>query len=556
VHKLRTSCVLHDASYVCALELFGGEGAIGAALARVSEVPESLLRGMALGEPSEHALMLHSCGKQPEEPLCPATAAVVPCGDAGGSSERSVCLWVHCAAAKDAAEALSEAVQGTGAQARSITNRLRRLELRGQTASEVLQRGLRGAAGTAGKQQGAGVGPAEKADGVAHGTVINCGDSAAHGTVINCSAYDPRLLKPVTAANRGEDGATEEEPKASQLPGPPEGPTASLWGGPIPEPPPSEADISKHRRLLRRKALHLGAAQCDQAADTGDLALVACPMALVRHRHDSDPPGSCTSGWSIILPAGWVKPFWMALVMAGAHAAGLREWEWYCAEAGLAAFPRDFPDTRAGRDFAEASWDGERRRGARSGYAPSRWRVARAPSTLRRCLQPETHPVDRCTQGDGDSARAGPAIIRMVFQRARPWPPGENETESSPEVQLRAYLRPSGKGRPLPGAVLYAPPPSSMPGGLDGEDASGALGDPVGVVTSEGLGGVGQSGPWGASCLCSSTAVARLRASLLPSTWRAGASLPVMYVNLSSDAPRKGRLNICLELHGARPQWW
>lgn len=53
------------------------------------------------------------------------------------------------------------------------------------------------------------------------------------------------------------------------------------------------------------------------------------------------------SGWDVILPAGWGRPFWIALVYRGARASGLRELRSLSLEMGLPCFPFDHPDTTA-----------------------------------------------------------------------------------------------------------------------------------------------------------------------------------------------------------------
>lgn len=53
-------------------------------------------------------------------------------------------------------------------------------------------------------------------------------------------------------------------------------------------------------------------------------AVASCPMLLVRRRLH----GMAFGGWSIVLPASWVMPIWLALVFAGSRAVGIREWHW------------------------------------------------------------------------------------------------------------------------------------------------------------------------------------------------------------------------------------
>ena len=52
------------------------------------------------------------------------------------------------------------------------------------------------------------------------------------------------------------------------------------------------------------------------------------------------------AGWSLILPAGWVPPAWLALAFAGVKPAGQREWRWAHTAQRRPFFPHDFPDTQ------------------------------------------------------------------------------------------------------------------------------------------------------------------------------------------------------------------
>lgn len=58
------------------------------------------------------------------------------------------------------------------------------------------------------------------------------------------------------------------------------------------------------------------------------------------------------SGWDIIVPANWGMAFWMSFIYAGARAIGLREHYAMTAEQGIPSFPKDFPDTLAGKQYA------------------------------------------------------------------------------------------------------------------------------------------------------------------------------------------------------------
>lgn len=57
------------------------------------------------------------------------------------------------------------------------------------------------------------------------------------------------------------------------------------------------------------QAVHQGAEQLPGVA--AGHAGVKCPLMLVRQYMGSIP------GWSLLLPAGWVMPFWQALAYQG-----------------------------------------------------------------------------------------------------------------------------------------------------------------------------------------------------------------------------------------------
>jgi hypothetical protein len=60
------------------------------------------------------------------------------------------------------------------------------------------------------------------------------------------------------------------------------------------------------------------------------------------------------TGWDIVVPSAWARPLWVALNYAGACAVGLDEMEAVHTAAGCPSFPRDFPDSEAGRLYWEA----------------------------------------------------------------------------------------------------------------------------------------------------------------------------------------------------------
>lgn len=73
------------------------------------------------------------------------------------------------------------------------------------------------------------------------------------------------------------------------------------------------------------------------------------------HTHSLDyhscPHKQVISGWDVILPSRWGMSYWISLIYRGARPLGLNELNTCCHLENLSPlFPRDYPDTVAGRD--------------------------------------------------------------------------------------------------------------------------------------------------------------------------------------------------------------
>eukprot|EP00884_Botryococcus_braunii_P020904 jgi/Botrbrau1/7498/Bobra.0095s0034.1 len=117
---------------------------------------------------------------------------------------------------------------------------------------------------------------------------------------------------------------------------------AALWAGrPVP-PPLSEHEVSLIRQATRRRSLGLdplpASHLCGQGGD-------ACSILAIR-RESPDRGG--VGGWSLVVPAGWIPPLWLALAYQGATPAGLLEWGWISRQQECLRYPEDYPDTQAG----------------------------------------------------------------------------------------------------------------------------------------------------------------------------------------------------------------
>jgi hypothetical protein len=216
------------------------------------------------------------------------------------------------------------------------------------------------------------------------------------GCAVGVTAVDPRLLPSATSAftgvgGSGRAGTATAASSGSQPPllGPralstafrqwPESGDWTQGAGHLLQPssstgkpsavhaqPLGEAQVAALRGGCRRAAVGLPVSSPQFRASAGVAVIPAagggpgsqpgthapqpltCPVLLIKAEH---APGM--SGWSLILPAGWVMPFWSALSMAGARPAGQREWGWACMQAGVPLFPYSFPHTPAGSRRAQ-----------------------------------------------------------------------------------------------------------------------------------------------------------------------------------------------------------
>jgi ribonuclease P/MRP protein subunit POP1 len=72
------------------------------------------------------------------------------------------------------------------------------------------------------------------------------------------------------------------------------------------------------------------------------------PLLLCQHRGGGVPCWG--SGLEVLLPGGWGRPFWLALVYNGARAGGLREATAAAFECATLPFPLSCPDSQGGAD--------------------------------------------------------------------------------------------------------------------------------------------------------------------------------------------------------------
>ncbi|KAL0019086.1 hypothetical protein WJX79_007648 [Trebouxia sp. C0005] len=262
-----------------------------------------------------------------------------------------VLVWVHPAAAKEAWATLKEFAAKKNVECMSRVPDLRRLELRGPASDSALESVLALSVGDEKKSLAAEMwGYMSRTGGVAAQVLPG-------RLALGLGVADPRL-RPVPAKETSHGAVLPPDVRRAA--------TDALFS------------IQPCPALLH---LHLGAeeglpsfsgreeeGQGDEG-QAGGLAGKAsaeviqipvelqgkhsgtCPIILVRQGSCRKRPQPC--GWSLILPAHWVLPFWQALIYRGGNVAGQREWGWVSQQLGIPNFPQDFPDCPAGADLAK-----------------------------------------------------------------------------------------------------------------------------------------------------------------------------------------------------------
>lgn len=157
--------------------------------------------------------------------------------------------------------------------------------------------------------------------------------------VLGRTVRDPRILLP--ACKTKVTGHCPPD-KHTELPLVPQASDSALWDpllrDAVSSQKVSEGELNRQRSQNPKPGTLL---------DLGD-AESRIPVVAIR-KDGSRTNLGFGSGWDLILPAGWGRPFWIALVYRGARACGLRELRSLSLEMGLPCFPFDHPDTAATR---------------------------------------------------------------------------------------------------------------------------------------------------------------------------------------------------------------
>ncbi|KAL1418903.1 hypothetical protein MTO96_025577 [Rhipicephalus appendiculatus] len=161
--------------------------------------------------------------------------------------------------------------------------------------------------------------------------------------VLGRTVRDPRILLP--ACKTKVTGHCPPD-KCTELPLVPQASDSALWDpllrSAVSSQKVPEAELNRLRSQNPKPGTLL---------DLGD-AESRIPVVAIR-KDGSQTNLGFGSGWDLILPAGWGRPFWIALVYRGARASGLRELRSLSLEMGLPCFPFDHPDTAATQQSEE-----------------------------------------------------------------------------------------------------------------------------------------------------------------------------------------------------------
>ncbi|KAL4519794.1 hypothetical protein Ndes2526B_g01637 [Nannochloris sp. 'desiccata'] len=304
VRKLSTGAVIHDASYWCPALLSGPFIAVTGCLNLVID-PEivNLLTTQLRTSSSkitgcEIEAMLHKNNCFPVKALAPVRILALP---SRIKEHVSLCIWIHGAAVKEAFHALKAAVDA----------------IKNTTGDGGLETPPPAAA-----------------------MVLRPGQAAF------VSLPDPRLNKPITLGSStcssllNADSSNKVDFDIF----------SRRYRSPL-----TEAAISEARKEARRQLMVVGEATSDTPAEVGEATTVSlqgpthCGAIFIRGYKGSK---SCT-GWSIILPPGWVMPIWVALAFQGCRATGQREWRWLHTLDHRSFFPYDVLDSPAYKRYID-----------------------------------------------------------------------------------------------------------------------------------------------------------------------------------------------------------
>lgn len=370
--KLRSGVLIHDASYYGTVQLEGPQDKLLSVLSSVlvpspskhdGENFDDILSGDIFG-----SAVLHHTGSF--QSIAPVTFMWRPIqhitinkeGDNvnmlnelqsndDGTSFRRLWVCIHAAALKEASEALTYACMDmTGGSARcvSLEGRLATLELIGSKASELLEKMLPPACCASEKSWYLKKSNADESSDpskLEKTPLSKINNQISSSLVIPLTVKDPRALtkKQQSIVNEGNScnllcyGEVDTKHETESVVD-----YGDLWDASDGICPPMEESVACMEKYYQRKEyIGLGIKNFgNQNTPVKGKYSRYCPVLLLKNENHE----YSVKRFSIVLPLSWVKVFWNAFILNGAHAIGLREKHWIACEFGLPYFPWDYPD--------------------------------------------------------------------------------------------------------------------------------------------------------------------------------------------------------------------
>ncbi|RKO89377.1 NUC188 domain-containing protein, partial [Blyttiomyces helicus] len=359
-------CVMHDASYIRAIELSGLQSSLDAIFTSVVDptLPAvgsaRFVTGVRQGSTFIHCYMQYPAGA-----IAPASFLWKP-STAGDADIRTIWVWIHPAAIVDVAMAsllglpvtvIFKVMRSISSPFRSIVivnslnGDLVRFELTGPRCHAVLHKILQPT------QPGAQIGDALVWNDLKD---LRTPASLPPGTAISLTVDDPRISFPLKMPPRITSVSPESDAAIrARLSKWPEGLGAgAIWDAEVRERGGKEKIKESELNRRREQALVPGTPLSALPTDA------RVPILLLQRDYRARDAGVRTSGetesaefvggWDLVVPKGWGMAFWRNLIFAGARVGGLRERHSLHFESGIPFFPNDFPETPAHNEWATA----------------------------------------------------------------------------------------------------------------------------------------------------------------------------------------------------------
>ena len=229
-----------------------------------------------------------------------------------------VWLWFHPGCFLEALQEMQSAFSGSDVTVTSLENQLIRFRLLGLKSWEIARNAL------------AADGDDELLKKIWRSAVIPA------KLAIGLNVFDPRIVsaeKKLNAETTAEENILLQDFK--QIP------VSNIWSSES-RAKASEEKIPNH--------------EADAAKSRPGAKIQSIPIMIIQQH---SPRLDLASGIDVVVPSGWGMSFWMAFLLGGATPAALSAMEQLNVESETLTFPRDYPDTKAGKEWAVRKRDEE-----------------------------------------------------------------------------------------------------------------------------------------------------------------------------------------------------